>query len=52
MVKFVEHFFWSMVWIFLLLIVGYFILGFIRTKADGNIFGSIANWVDVHSQPQ
>lgn len=42
--SFVEHFFWAMVWVFLLLIVGYAVLHWISNAGNGNLFGGFANW--------
>jgi len=49
--KFTEHFFWAMVWVFLLLIVGYAILHWISNIASGNFLGSFANWTTNAATP-
>ena len=49
---FIEQFFWTMVWIFLILIVGFAVLAFLRNKFGGNIIGSVASWIQSHAEPQ
>jgi hypothetical protein len=46
---FIERFFWSMVWVFLALIVGFWLLGWIQNQ-DG-LVGSWAGWVTSHAEP-
>jgi hypothetical protein len=52
LVVFVEQFFWTTVWVFLVLIVGYYILGWVKGNQGNNILGSFANWVSTHAEPQ
>lgn len=52
MIAFTERFFWTMVWIFLTLIVGFWLLGIIQEKGDGSIFGRLAGWISSHAEPQ
>lgn len=47
---FVEQLFWTMVWVFLVLILGFWLLGWIKGR-DG-VLGSIAGWVSSHAEPQ
>lgn len=42
---------WSLVWLFLLLIIGFFILGWLSNQFSGNILGTGASWVEQHAQP-
>jgi hypothetical protein len=41
----------GIVYVFFILIVGYFVLNFIAGKFSGNILGQSATWVEQHSQP-
>ncbi len=50
-VTFTEHFFWGMVWVFLLLIVGYAILHWVSNANSGGFFGNAANWVTGAATP-
>jgi hypothetical protein len=43
--KFIEHFFWAVVWVFLLLIVGLAVLHWVSNVNNGGPFGNVANWV-------
>lgn len=47
----VEQFFWTMVWIFIALIAGYFILAFLKNK-DIPVLSNVASWVNAHAEPQ
>lgn len=51
-VTFVEQMFWTIIWVFIAIILGYFILGYLKNNMSGNILGSFADWVDSHTQPQ
>lgn len=42
---------WSLVWLFALLIIGYFVLSWLSNKFSGNIIGTGATWVEQHAQP-
>lgn len=52
LVKGAERFFWLIVWVFLALIVGYFVLGWVRNNASGNFLGGIAGWIQNRAEPQ
>lgn len=52
LIKFTEQFFWTMVWIFAILIVGYFLLGWASHTWSGNPIGTFASWVQSHAEPQ
>ena len=41
----------SVVWVFFILIVGYFVLNFLAGHFSGNFIGTSATWVEQHSQP-
>ena len=42
---------WSLVWLFVLLIIGFFILSWLSNNMGGNFVGSGASWVEQHAQP-
>jgi len=42
---------WSLVWLFVLLIAGFFILGWLSNNFGGNIIGQSAAWVEQNAQP-
>lgn len=42
-VTFTEHLFWSIVWIFLILIIGFWLLGLLSGRFDG--LGNVADWI-------
>lgn len=42
---------WSLVWLFALLIVGYFVLNWLSQTFSGNAVGGAASWVEQHAQP-
>ncbi len=48
---FVEHFFWAMVWVFLLIIVGLAILHWVSNVNNGGFFGNFSNWVTGAATP-
>jgi hypothetical protein len=50
--SFVEKLFWSLVWIFALLILGFFLLGLLENRFGGNFIGNLAGWVSSHAEPQ
>lgn len=50
MYKFGKELFWTIVWVFIALIVGYFILSWISNK-NIPFLGSIATWAEKYSQP-
>lgn len=50
LITFTEQFFWTMVWIFLILIIGFFILGYAQNW--GGPIGNFASWVSSHAEPQ
>jgi hypothetical protein len=50
--SFVEQLFWSMVWIFLILILGFILLKVIEDRFGGSVLGKLADWVSGHAQPQ
>lgn len=39
----IEHFFWAMMWVFVILIVGFMILRFVAGFGGG--VGNIADWI-------
>lgn len=41
---------WSLVWLFVLLIIGFFILSWLSNNMGGNLVGSGASWVEQHAQ--
>lgn len=47
---FTEQFFWTLVWVFLIIIIGFFLLGYAQRL--GGPLGSFASWVSSHAQPQ
>lgn len=49
--KFTEHFFWTMVWVLLVLIVAFALLGMLQSRFSGNIIGNFASWVSTHAEP-
>lgn len=49
--SFIEHFFWAMVWVFLLFIVGLAILHWISNANAGGPFGSVASWITGAATP-
>lgn len=51
-VSFIEQFFWTTVWIFVILIVGFFVLGYVKNRWSGNAIGNFADWVSSHAEPQ
>lgn len=51
MYKFLKELFWTIVWVFIALIVGYFILTWISNR-NIPLLSSVANWTETHSQPQ
>jgi hypothetical protein len=44
-ITFTEHFFWGIVWVFLLIIVGLALLHWVSSVNSGGPFGSFSNWV-------
>jgi hypothetical protein len=50
MLRFIEKFFWTVIWIFIALIVGYAILGW--GKNIGGPIGRLASWVQNRAEPQ
>lgn len=42
---------WSLIWLFILLIIGFFILNWLASTFSGNVVGSSASWVEQHAQP-
>ncbi len=51
-VRFTEHLFWAIVWIMLILIVGFGLLAFLQNRFAGTPVGDVASWVADHAQPQ
>lgn len=51
-IAFVEKFFWTMVWIILVLIIAYALLGWAENAGGNNIFGRFAQWINDHARPQ
>ena len=49
--KIITNLGYSIGWVFLILIVGYFVLNFLSGRFSGNIIGQSASWVEQHSQP-
>ncbi len=47
-----EEFFWTMFWVFVALIAGFALLGFVSNKFNGNIIGTSASWVEHAAQAQ
>lgn len=47
--KVTKEFFIAMFWVFLVLIVGYFILDFLINR-NVPILGSVSSWVEAHAQ--
>jgi hypothetical protein len=47
-----ERFFWAMVWIFLILIAGYAVLAFLRSRFNGDFVGNFAQTIQNRAQPQ
>lgn len=42
---------WSLIWLFVLLVVGFFVLGWLSNTFSGNIVGTSASWVEQHAGP-
>lgn len=51
-VTFVEQMFWTIVWVFIALILGWMIIQWVRNNQSGNALGSFADWVGNHADPQ
>ncbi len=51
-VRFTEHLFWAIIWILLILVVAFAVLGFFQSRFAGSIVGDAADWVASHAQPQ
>jgi len=51
MFKFGKELFWTMFWVFAVLIIGFFFLSYLSNKFSGNIIGTTASWVESHAQP-
>lgn len=51
-VNFTERLFWTLVWIAVLLVILYAVLGFVQNRFGGNFLGTIASWFNNHLQPQ
>jgi hypothetical protein len=49
--KFGKELFWTMFWVFIALIIGYFILGWLAGK-NIPLLSNISSWVETHSTPQ
>jgi len=49
---FIEKFFWAMVFIFVIIIVGFWILAQIENRGNGNVLGNFAQWINDHARPQ
>ena len=41
---------WTMIWVFLVLIVGFAILSWINTRFSGNFLGNTAGWIGRHAE--
>lgn len=41
---------WSLIWLFALLIIGFFVLSWLSNNMGGNFIGSGASWVEQHAQ--
>jgi hypothetical protein len=50
-IGFTEHFFWGMLWVFLLIIVGLALLHWVQSANSGGIFGNAASWVTGAATP-
>lgn len=50
--RFGEEIFWTMFWVFLVLIVGFALLSFLTSRFSGNIIGNTSSWVNAHAQAQ
>ena len=50
LLSFTEQFFWTTVWIFLVLIVGFSLLSWL--KGQNGPIGDFAGWVSAHAEPQ
>ncbi len=48
--KFGAEIFWTMFWVFLVLIIGFAVLTFLSNRFSGNVLGSTASWVEQHAQ--
>lgn len=46
------EFFWTMFWVFIVLIAGFWLLSLLANKFSGNIVGNAADWVESHATPQ
>lgn len=46
------EFVWTMFWVFIVLIAGFWLLSFVASKFNGNIVGGAASWVENHATPQ
>lgn len=46
------EFFWTMFWVFIVLIAGFWLLSLLANKFSGNIVGNAADWVETHATPQ
>jgi len=51
-IEFIEHFFWALVWLFLLLIVGFWFLGWVQQAFPGTWLGSLAGGIASRAEPQ
>jgi len=49
--KFGSELFWTMFWVFAVLIAGFAILGWLSNQFSGNIIGQAASWVEENAQP-
>jgi len=47
---FTEQLFWTLLWIFLILIIGFWLLGIMQHW--GGPLGSFASWINQHAEPQ
>lgn len=48
----IENFFWTIVVVFVAIIVGFALLGWLRDTFPNNIVGKFATWTARHAEPQ
>ncbi len=47
--RFGQEIFWTMFWVFLVLILGFALLTWLSSRFSGNIIGNTAGWVESHA---
>lgn len=48
----IERFTWSIVWVFMIIIAGYWLLAFTRHQFGSSLLGSLAQGIQNRAQPQ